>query len=705
MGRAPSRRRRGIDPAVARVRKLALGAGQWPTHPSPPTITLGTAGAASTVPASVAHANGSLGKFDYLGGDWGVVGAVFPDNIYWTFNAVTFTAGSTRTGICGAIETRFHGRYFEPAFQGASSAPGQQWRLIVDGMDCGILPAVTSSTNTYRVLCDFGSTSSAGRLIRLEYVGGNWGCKIWEICTEAGAVLLAPPAPKDDAPMSLDFLAARYRNPAVSGAALQSLTVTQPAARLALSSSGYVAFAANQPRITDLGLTVDAAATNLALHSEAMDNAAWTKSNITVTANAGTSTSGANTADKLAATVTSGTHVIFQGAGTASNGQSRTMQIEVEAAGITSCRLRLAANGQGFQAVFNLATGAITSTGGFSGGPAPSVAAIKPLGGGRYLLTLGGTFGGTFSNLAVQTSFWLMSGTNDTFAGNGTDGINVCRWQVESGLAASTYVASGATNGTRTGDTAVIALPAGAGGDRIEVTYGAGQRVTVLRSALATPNQINLGSDGGAPWLNGQIKRIELVTRITRDILFGDSFFGASGVSNMSQTLAYKLARQLGRRNVHFSGSGGTGWKQAGGSPFFGINGETRWPIDVTAYAPRLVIVMMGGNDMGDGNDAAVQTAAATAIDNLRAAWPDCLIIVFSPWDIGAPGAPEAGFPGIRDALKAAAAGKGRTWFFSLEGVAYTKADGTHADAAGHETLFKAMFNQIAGVFGLARLP
>lgn len=62
----------------------------------------------------------------------------------------------------------------------------------------------------------------------------------------------------------------------------------------------YQAFAVNEPRITDAGITVEPAATNLLLHSTAFDNAVWNKSGgAAVVANAAVAPDGTMTADRL----------------------------------------------------------------------------------------------------------------------------------------------------------------------------------------------------------------------------------------------------------------------------------------------------------------------------------------------------------------------------------------------------------------------
>jgi hypothetical protein len=61
-------------------------------------------------------------------------------------------------------------------------------------------------------------------------------------------------------------------------------------------------FGANEPRVTDKGLLVEEAGSNLLLRSQEFDNAAWTRPNSTVTADAAIAPDGTLTADLLTAT-------------------------------------------------------------------------------------------------------------------------------------------------------------------------------------------------------------------------------------------------------------------------------------------------------------------------------------------------------------------------------------------------------------------
>lgn len=86
------------------------------------------------------------------------------------------------------------------------------------------------------------------------------------------------------------------------------LTTTRASTGYAANSSGLlVPFLSNIPRITDLGLLVEQAATNVVLWNRDLTNAAWTPSNITPLKNQTGADGTANAASSITATAGNGT--------------------------------------------------------------------------------------------------------------------------------------------------------------------------------------------------------------------------------------------------------------------------------------------------------------------------------------------------------------------------------------------------------------
>lgn len=111
-----------------------------------------------------------------------------------------------------------------------------------------------------------------------------------------------------------DVPRSQYRNGVSqvgSFSSLTGLTFTRALAAYAPNSAGVLQlFASGAPRITDRGLLIEGARTNLCLRSQEFDNASWSKTNITVTADAIAAPDGTLTADLLTVTTTAGTNVV-----------------------------------------------------------------------------------------------------------------------------------------------------------------------------------------------------------------------------------------------------------------------------------------------------------------------------------------------------------------------------------------------------------
>lgn len=233
---------------------------------------------------------------------------------------------------------------------------------------------------------------------------------------------------------------------------------------------------------------------------------------------------------------------------------------------------------------------------------------------------------------------------------------------------------------------------------------GGGVRTLIDFGSVVTGKQIRIEHQG-----DGQMAIIEIrtestatVTAVTaypdRLVILGDSYTEGNGAASQRVALARMVSAELGFNNYFISGSGGTGFAQD--NPAVRINGFDRWTTDVVTPAPTLFISLLGSNDINDGNDSTIQTTLATKLNELIAAYPNCLIHIFNPMNASAPSLP-LGYAGLSTAIQNACAGKPRVWFHDISTVSFTKWDGVHPDAAGHVTLYKAIYNKIAAVHNL----
>jgi hypothetical protein len=165
--------------------------------------------------------------------------------------------------------------------------------------------------------------------------------------------------------------------------------------------------------------------TNLVVRSQEFDNASWTKSNTTVTANATTAPDGTATADKIIASATTATHFLFQGV---TSGTGISFQVSVYAKKGEYNFFRIENGNTGVGAYFNLNTGVVVSGTG---------ATIVDAGSGWYRCSLSTTTTTTSFNCVFAPS---VDGTTSNFTGDGTSGIFLWGCQVEIGSTANTYI-------------------------------------------------------------------------------------------------------------------------------------------------------------------------------------------------------------------------------------------------------------------------
>jgi hypothetical protein len=177
---------------------------------------------------------------------------------------------------------------------------------------------------------------------------------------------------------------------------------------------------------------------NLVTYSEQFDNAAWGKSNTTITANTSATTApdGTLTADKLIEDTANSYHFVVQSVGTISG--SCTISCFLKSAERYKGYIQLLGSGGNAAAFFDLNLGTIT------GGSGTNTITAYPNGWYRITSTL--TF--TTETAAVYIVLNDNSGTA-VYAGSGTSGIYIWGAQVERSLIANPYYATTATAKTR----------------------------------------------------------------------------------------------------------------------------------------------------------------------------------------------------------------------------------------------------------------
>ena len=198
------------------------------------------------------------------------------------------------------------------------------------------------------------------------------------------------------------------------------------------------------------GILIEEQRVNLVLQSETFDNASWSKSGSTVTANATTSPDGTANADKLAENATSGTHWVLQSVTTTAVAHTATAFMKASERTWGLMRLRDSTGTDRF-AWFNLATGAVGTV------QTNLTASITSFGNGWYRCSI------TISAaLAGSCPYVIGPSTADNVVTYvGTDGSGIFLWgaQLEAGAFATSYIPTVASQVTRTADQCSIVAP------------------------------------------------------------------------------------------------------------------------------------------------------------------------------------------------------------------------------------------------------
>jgi len=211
------------------------------------------------------------------------------------------------------------------------------------------------------------------------------------------------------------------------------------------------------------GLLLEAAGTNLVTYSEQFDNAAWTKSGATVTANVTTSPDGTTTADKLVENSANSGHFITQNFGNGLNpGTIYSYTVFVKASERTYCTVQMWGNSQRLGIAINLSTGAIVQTDTANTTLLSSSVIPFPNGWYRVNITGSGNTANTYGLYLAGVAVWDGVGNavwqdGKSYQGNGTSGIFVWGAQVEQNSYATSYIPTTASTVTRAADTSTSA--------------------------------------------------------------------------------------------------------------------------------------------------------------------------------------------------------------------------------------------------------
>lgn len=228
-------------------------------------------------------------------------------------------------------------------------------------------------------------------------------------------------------------------------ASVSGISIARASTAYYCNSAGVLSsFASGAARIGDRGLLVEPAATNLALQSQTFDNASWSKSNSTVTANAVAAPDGTTTADKLIPSAAATDGRIIQTVAGLSSGGTYTLSCYGKAGEHSNFRIYMDDSGSNSASVsYNLSTGAVSTAAAVAGTWTAVSTTVTALANGWYRCTV--TFTAT-SAAPTRAAIWC----RDT--GDGTSGIYLWGAQLEATAYATSYIPTTTASATRAAD-------------------------------------------------------------------------------------------------------------------------------------------------------------------------------------------------------------------------------------------------------------
>jgi hypothetical protein len=342
---------------------------------------------------------------------------------------------------------------------------------------------------------------------------------------------------------------------------------------IALALDGTM-FTADVPRLGSSGLLIEVSRTNSFVYSNDLASASWVRVGVTPTTTAGTAPGGAYSSTVLVESASNELHHAYQGFTYAASTAYTCSAFVKAVSGTRWARLTLpvGAFGTALSANFDLATGAITVTGG-----SPTCTATS-IGDGWWRISIAATTttGGLASaSVGMAAS---ASGTN-TYAGDNSSSIRVAFAQLEAGAFPSSPIPTSGSAVTRSAENCiatrsaaamlqgtvvadVITPPAGttsihygwsASDGTISNRVGLGLNSAGICFAVVTDGGVSQGTPGASGVPFGSIQRAAMRWR-TND--FGVSVGGAVPVLDTLATIPAGLTQE----RVGSGADGGAQW-------------------------------------------------------------------------------------------------------------------------------------------------
>jgi len=397
------------------------------------------------------------------------------DNAGWTKLATTVTANATAapdgtltadkledtatTNSHGVAEASF-GSYGANTYTGSVYVKAAEYGFAFIWIDSGSGDGVTAQIN----LSSGAATMSRG-------AGGTWtspsatsvnaGNGWWRVAVTGTTTLTAGVQLRVfQAPTA--FTTGSYGTPSYAGTAGSGIYLWGAQLELGSTASTYIptttaAVTVAPPRITDAGYLAEEARTNLLTYSQQFDNAAWTKTAVTVTANQAVAPDGTLTADALTETAVTSQHVLMNFTSKAASPITYTATWYVKQFGTArNAKVTISdGGGAGADYIVNPVTGAVASGPTYYGG-VPFTAAtvvVTQVANGFAKIDITAT---TNSNTTVVAILQPASGTTLSYLGATDTGFYVWQADLQAGSFATSPIPTTSVAVTRSADVGYI---------------------------------------------------------------------------------------------------------------------------------------------------------------------------------------------------------------------------------------------------------
>lgn len=252
--------------------------------------------------------------------------------------------------------------------------------------------------------------------------------------------------------LNLDFANGRTVDPRITFTRASTATRVNSKGLIETVASGVPRIDYDPVTLACKGLLIEEARTNLLTYSEQFDNAAWTKGNSTITANALTAPDGTLTADKHVENSTLSYHTLVCNTSVTS-GVTYTVSRYFKAGGRSEVFLGFDTINSAFTyqyGRFNLNTGVATT---YLGSP---VLSMVNCGNGWYRCSVTATATATATAAISQQLIGTPGAADGSYTGDGTSGVYIWGAQLEAGAFATSYIPTTSAQVTRAADVATM---------------------------------------------------------------------------------------------------------------------------------------------------------------------------------------------------------------------------------------------------------